>query len=208
MLRKQLNIWNNLFSRVQKLPEENRSWVSVVALANTGFGFTLFLDGFIYTGLVPEAQALGMLVFSLIFMIGLGYFIAGVIELRLGMHNTGYVVMAYSVFGFVIGSIYLFSYGLKLFYPPSPTVMLAFWIFWIFVSALSGVILRPLGRIVSINLYWLAVTFALFAAAGYGNPVVELVTGIVAFAQGILNWYIVAGVVVNTTYGKMLVPMR
>lgn len=188
--------------------EENSGWVSVAALANTGFGFALFLDGFIYTGLVSESYALGLLVFTLLFMIGIGYFIAGVIELRKGAASTGYVILAYSVFGFVIGSVYLFSYGIHLFYPPTPTVMLAFWIFWVFISLISGVILRPLGKMISLNLYWLAITFALLAAAGYGNLLVELITGIVAFAQGIYNWYLVSAMVVNTTYGKLLLPLK
>lgn len=190
------------------MAEEKANWVSVAALANTGFAFALFLDGFIYTGLIPEAAALGMLVFTLIFLVGFGYAIAGIIELRRGEANTGFVILAYSVFGFLLGSVFLFSYGIPLFPPPSPLTLVAFWVFWIFVSLVSGVILKPLGKMISINLYWLAITFAFFAAAGYGNPVISLITGILAFAQGLYNWYIVAAIVVNTTFQKMLLPLK
>jgi hypothetical protein len=30
----------------------------------------------------------------------------------------------------------------------------------------------------------------------------------VAFAQGIYNWYLVSAMVVNTTYGKLLLPLK
>ncbi len=190
------------------MSEPNKDWVSVAAIANMGFGFLLFLDGFIYTGIVSLANALGLLVFSLFFIVGLGYLIAGIIELKLGAGNTGYVILAYSLFGFILSATFLLSYGLHLFYPPTPTVLLAFWIFWIFVSIISGVILRPLGRMIEINLYWLAITFAFFAAAGYGNLLISLIAGILAFVQAFYNWYIVSAIVVNTTFKKLIIPMK
>ncbi|KAA8922246.1 hypothetical protein [Thermoplasma sp.] len=183
-------------------------FASVVALANMGFGFMLFLDGFIYTGIVPLNDSLGMLVFNLFWIVGIGYFIAGIVEVRNGQIQTGFVVLAYSLFGFILWSVYFFSYGMRLFYPPTPTDLLVFWIFWMFISVLSGVLLHPLGRMFEINLYWLAVTFALFAAAGYGNLLVEFVAGVVSFLQGFYNWYLTSATVVNTVYKKLLLPLR
>lgn len=190
------------------MSNEIKDWASVAVIANTGFGFLLFLDGFIYTGIVTLPDALGLLIFSLLVIVGFGYLIAGLIELRKGAENTGFVILAYSLFGFILGMVFLFSYGLQLFYPPTPTLMLCFWIFWIFVSIISGIILRPLGRMIEINLYWLAITFILFAVAGYGNLLISLITGIVAFAQAFYNWYLVSAIVVNTTYKKLLIPLK
>lgn len=187
--------------------EEKIEWASLAALANTGFGFTLFINGFIYTGIVTLPDVLGLLVVSLVVIIGVGYFIAGVIELRRGAEAPGYVIMAYSMFGFIIGFLYLFSYAIPIFTPPTPTVLLIFWIFWIFFSILSGIILRPMGKLVAINLYWLAITFALFAAAGWGNTSIEFVAGVFAFAQGIYNWYLFSAIAVNSTFKKLILPL-
>ncbi len=190
------------------MSEESKQWVSGAVLANMGFGFLLFLNGFMYTGLVGLGESLGLLVMSLLFIVGLGYLIAGIIELRMGAFNTGFVILAYSIFGFVLATTYLLSYGLRLFYPPSPTVLLVWWIFWIFISIVSGIILRPLGRMIEINLYWLAITFVLFAVAGYGNLLVSFIAGIIAFAQAFYNWYLVLAIVANTTFKKLIVPLK
>jgi succinate-acetate transporter protein len=192
----------------ETMSRENYQWGSVAVIANTGFGFLLFMNGFIYTGILTLTSDFVVLVFSLVFLIGIGYAIAGLIELRRGQETTGWVIIAYSLFGFIIGGVYLFSYGIPLLPIPSPTAFLVFWIFWIFVSIVSGVILKPLGKMIAINLFWLAVTFALFAAAGYGNPVVALVAGIFAFAQSFYNWYLVAALMINTTYKKMYLPLK
>jgi succinate-acetate transporter protein len=191
-----------------KMTEEHSGWASVAALANTGFGFMLFLNGFMYTGLITTSESIALLVTNLMWIVGFGYLIAGIIELRRGADNTGFVILAYSLFGFIVGTLYLITYGLRIFPPPTPTSLLVFWIFWIFVSVISGVILRPLGKMISINLYWLAITFLLFAIAGYGSVIVSLVAGIFAFAQGFYNWYLVAAIVVNTTYKKLLLPLK
>ncbi|MGC8861132.1 MAG: hypothetical protein ACP5QH_08045 [Thermoplasmata archaeon] len=190
------------------MSEENVGWASGAALANMGFAFLLFLDGFVYTGLLSLSDVIAMLVINLIWIVGIGYLVAGVIELRRGAEATGFVILAYSLFGFILGIIFLITYGLKIFPPPSPNAMMVFWIFWIFVSIISGVILRPLGKMISINLYWLAVTFLFLGLAGYGNVLISLITAILAFAQSFYNWYIVAALVINTTYKKLILPLK
>lgn len=190
------------------MAEEKKGWASVSALANTGFGFMLFLNGFFLTGIVPEADTFGLMTFSMFFLVGLGYLIAGIIELKRGQANTGYVILVYSMFGFLTGFIYLLSTVLAIMAYPTPTVWLIYWIFWIFISIISGIILTPIAKMVSINLYWLAITFALFAIAGYGNLAIAFIAGIVAFAQGFYNWYIVAAVVILETHGRPVLPLR
>ncbi|MCE4606075.1 MAG: hypothetical protein F7B59_01915 [Desulfurococcales archaeon] len=188
--------------------EENVNWASVSAIGNTGFAFALFITGFTYTGLVPFADSLGILIFTLLCLIGLGYFLASIIELRNNMGSTGFVILVWSLFGFIAGFVYLFTYAIPILSQPSPTTFLMFWLFWIFMALVSGVVLRPLGKMISANLYWLAITFAFLAAAAYGNTIVIFTAGIISLAQSLYNWYLTAAIIINNTYRKNIIPLK
>ncbi|MCE4607417.1 MAG: hypothetical protein F7B61_00445 [Caldisphaeraceae archaeon] len=188
--------------------DRDTSWASVSAIGNTGFAFALFITGFTYTGLVPFADSLGILIFTLLFLIGLGYFLSSIIELRNNMGSTGFVILVWSLFGFIAGLVYLFTYSIPILQQPSPTTFLMFWLFWIFMALVSAVVLKPLGKMISANLYWLAITFAFLAAAAYGNLAVIFAAGIISFAQSLYNWYLTAAIIINNTYRKNVVPLK
>lgn len=192
------------------MAEENKGPASVSVLANTGFGFMLFLDFFIYSGTVSIFDAMGMLIFALFFLVGVSYLIAGIIEVKRGEGAVAWIILIYSMFGFATGFIYLASYIIPGITSPLslPTLMFMYWVFWIFISIVSGVVLLKHGIMIGINLFWLAATFLLFAIAGYQIAAIEIIASIFALVQGFYNWYLVAAIVINTTYRRMLLPLK
>ena len=86
--------------------------------------------------------------------------------------------------------------------------MFMYWIFWIFISIVSGVLLLKHGIMIGINLFWLAATFLLFAIAGYQIAAIEIVASIFALIQGFYNWYLFAAILINTNYRKMIIPLK
>jgi succinate-acetate transporter protein len=189
------------------MAEEKSEWALASPLGGTGFGMAVWTVGFAFSGLIPVGAGLASAAVNLLWFAGFAQFIAAIIEFRRGSHALGYTHGSYGIFGLATGFMFYTTLGTGTFTFPVAAAMAWYWIGWALISVILAVTTIPVSKMFSVDLWWLAIVFVLFAAGSYSI----LITHIAAWmliAMALYTWYIVAAFSINTSFGKNIVPVK
>lgn len=193
--------------------QQGQGWTPPLAdpapLGLGAFALTTFLFSVANAGLVPE-DAIRFYIPVALFYGGLAQLIAGLFEFR--NHNifgsTGFV--SYGAFWIALGFFELFVRQFDL---AAPGVRLAalgwFFVAWAIFTAIMWLGSWGLHAALGITFTLLLVTFIILAIAVFGGPNESIlhIGGYVGIVTAVAAWYIVAADVLNTVYGRTILPV-
>jgi uncharacterized protein len=173
------------------------------------FALTTFVFSIANAGLVPE-DSLRFYIPVALFYGGLAQFVAGLFEFRNNniFGSTGFV--SYGAFWIALG---LFELFVRQFDLAVPGVRLAalgwFFVAWAIFTAIMWLASWGLHAALGVTFTLLLATFILLALAVFGGPNEGLlhIAGYVGIVTAVAAWYIVAADILNTVYGRVILPL-
>jgi uncharacterized protein len=173
------------------------------------FALTTFAFSIANAGLVPE-DAIRFYIPLALFYGGLAQFVAGLFEFRNKniFGSTGFV--SYGAFWIALGVVELFARQFEL---GAPGVRLAalgwFFVCWAIFTAIMWLGSWGLHAALGVTFTLLLATFILLAIAVFGgpNPATLHIAGYVGIVTAIAAWYVVAADVINSVYGRTILPL-
>ena len=168
-------------------------------LGLAGFAMTTFILSMVNSNLVGPAGLGAVVALALVYG-GVAQLLAGMWEFRMG--NT-FGAVAFSSFGAFWLSVYFGAGALT-----GHADALFLWSWAIFTAYMTVAALRVSGSVLVVFVL-LTVTFVLLALGHDGGGSTSLVHagGFVGIATAIAAWYASFGAVVNSTFGKEVVPL-
>jgi succinate-acetate transporter protein len=182
-------------------------WALASPLGGTGFAMTVWVVGFVFSGIVMPSSGIAAAAVNLLIFAGLTQFVAGIIEFRRGSHALGYTHGSYGAFGISTGLLFYTTLGCNIFPFPDPATMAMYWIGWAIITVILAITTIPVSKMFSIALWWLVIVFILFAIGGYSTPILNI-GGYLTSALGLYTFYVVAAFSINTSFGKNIIPIK
>jgi succinate-acetate transporter protein len=173
------------------------------------FALTTFAFSIANAGLVPEDALRFYIPVALVYG-GLAQFVAGLFEFR-NMNvfgSTGFV--SYGAFWISLGLVELFARQFAL---GAPGVRLAalgwFFVCWTIFTAIMWIASWGVHTALGATFTLLLATFILLAWAVFAGPPngILQIAGWVGIATAIAAWYIVAADVINSVFGRTILPL-
>jgi succinate-acetate transporter protein len=173
------------------------------------FALTTFVFSIANAGLVPE-DALRFYIPVALFYGGLAQFVAGLFEFRNNniFGSTGFV--SYGAFWIALGVFELFVRQFDLAVPGVRLAALGwFFVAWTIFTAIMWIASWGLHAALGITFTLLLATFIILAIAVFGGPNESIlhIGGYVGIVTAVAAWYIVAADVINTVYGRTILPL-
>ena len=193
--------------------DENQGWTPPLAdpapLGLGGFALTTFAFSIANAGLVPEDALRFYIPLALIYG-GLAQFVAGLFEFRnknvFGV--TGFV--SYGAFWISLGAVELFARQFELGAPGVRLTALGwFFVCWTIFTVIMWIASWGVHAALGVTFTLLLATFVILAIAVFGgpNPSILHIAGYVGIVTAIAAWYIVAADVLNSVYGRTILPL-
>ncbi|MDX6381411.1 MAG: uncharacterized protein QOI57_2435 [Rubrobacteraceae bacterium] len=178
-------------------------------LGLAAFALTTFAFSIANAGLVPE-DSLRFYITLALFYGGLAQFVAGLFEFR---NNNVFGATGFTSYGAFWMSLGVFELLIRQFDLAVPGVRLAA-LGWFFVSWAIFTFIMWLGSwglhaALGVTFTLLLATFILLALAVFGGPNEGLlhIAGYVGIVTAVAAWYIVAADILNTVYGRVILPL-
>jgi uncharacterized protein len=178
------------------------------------FALTTFVFSIANAGFVPE-DSLRLFIPVAIFYGGLAQLIAGLYEFRNRniFGTTGFV--SYGAFWLALGTVELLTRQFDIAAPGVRLTALGwFFLAWTIFTVIMWIASWGIHTALGVALTLLLVTFVLlilaFFAAPNGmpiNPGILHIAGYVGIVTSVAAWYIVAADVINTVYGRAILPL-
>ncbi len=175
-------------------------WSNPGIVGLMGFALTTMVTGLHNAGYFGAGPTLALaLAFG-----GTAQFVAGVIDLRKGNLFGGSAFMSYGAFWWSVYAlvVWLPAHGIK---PDGPQLAAFFFVWAMFTFAFVLAVFKH-GKFLSILFILLFIAFILLVLKELGKASPMLV-GWEIFITGALAWYIAMAILVNTTYGKTVLPL-
>jgi len=178
----------------------NKDWANPAIVGLMGFALTTMATGLHVMGYWGAVPTLAMaLAFG-----GTAQFVAGIIDLRRGSIFGGTAFTSYGAFWWsvFIKDVILPNFGLNI----GAIGNAGFDLMWfLFTFALMLASFR-IGKLISLLFILLWIAFGLLVLLFLGMAPAVLV-GAEVFITGLVAWYIAMAEVVNTVYGKKVLPI-
>lgn len=179
-----------------------------------GFALTTFVFSIANAGIVPE-DTLRLFIPLALFYGGLAQFVAGLFEFR---NNNIFGSTAFVSFGTFWISLGVFELFVRQFDLAAPGVRLAglgwFFLAWTIFTVIMWIGSWGVHTALGVAFTVLLATFVLLILAFFtapsgepANPGVLHIAGYVGIVTAIIAWYIVAADVINTVYGRTILPL-
>jgi succinate-acetate transporter protein len=178
------------------------------------FALTTFVFSIANAGLVPE-DSLRLFIPVAIFYGGLAQLIAGLYEFRNRniFGTTGFV--SFGAFWIALGTVELLTRQFDIVAPGVRLTALGwFFVAWSIFTVIMWIASWGLHTALGVAFTVLLVTFILLALAFFAAPAGEPVNpgllhiaGYAGIITAIVAWYIVAADVINTVYGRTILPL-
>ena len=194
------------------MAEENQGWTPPLAdpapLGLGAFALTTFAFSIANAGLVPEDALRFYIPVALVYG-GLAQFAAGLFEFR-NMNvfgSTGFV--SYGAFWIALGTVELLTRQFGI----GERVLVAalgwFFVAWVIFTAIMWIASWGVHTALGATFTLLLATFILLAWAVFAGPPngILQIAGWVGIATAIAAWYIVAADVINSVYGRTILPL-
>lgn len=175
-------------------------WANPAVVGLMGFALTTMATGLMLLGLWKAGPTLALaLAFG-----GTAQFIAGLIDMRNGSIFGGSAFMSYGAFWWAvfIKDVILPAFGVKV------GVMgeVGFALMWFLFTFAFMIASFRVGKFLSALFVLLWIAFGLLTILPLGMVPVKLV-GIEVFVTGLLAWYIAMAELVNSVYGRKVLPL-
>ena len=174
------------------------------ALGLGGFALTTFLLNVVNSGLI-SGDNLGMILPIGIFYGGLAQFLAGMWEFKRGDTFGATCFSSFGAFWMAVAlMIILEDIGVI---PPVPREgMAVLFIAWGIFTAYATIASLKVNKAVTAIFVTLVILFFLLAA-GEWNATVHKIAGYEGILCALIAWYTSAGVLINTLFGREVVPL-
>jgi len=174
------------------------------ALGLGGFALTTFILNVVNAGLV-SAESLGMVLPVGIFYGGLAQFCAGMWEFKRGDTFGATCFSSFGAFWMAVAvMVVMENTGVIPKVPPEGMAVL--FIAWGIFTAYATIASLKVARAVTAIFVTLTILFFLLAA-GEWNPIVHKIAGYEGILCALIAWYTAAGVLINTLYGRDVLPL-
>ncbi len=182
-------------------PAYKEWWANPAVVGLMGFATTTMATGLHNVG---YWEAGPMLALAIAFG-GTAQFIAGVVDLRKGSIFGGSAFMAYGAFWWAIFAI---AYVLpKTGITVGPKDMLGFFLMWTLFTATFFVASIKVGKYLSVLFALLLLAYVLLDVMTGGGAISRPLVGWEIFITGLVAWYIASATLVNTVYGRKVLPL-
>lgn len=186
-----------------------------VPLSAFAFAFAVGILGVIDSGILPAAAETTLLLATLFGIGSIGLFIGGLWEYRAGELFGGTFGVGYAGFLFSTGLFFKFFYGPLITSAGlnNTNHTLAVWyIFWALFTLIFAISARTiaLAAVAPFSLAFLTLvilTIALFGGTSAWAADVTRIGGWVAILDGFAAGYLGAALVINTSFGKAILPL-
>ncbi len=175
-------------------------WANPAVVGLMGFATTTMATGLHNVGYWGPGPTLSLAIaFG-----GTAQFIAGIVDLRKGSIFGGSAFMSYGAFWWAV--FFLLHIQAKTGVAPGPHDLLGFFLMWtLFTFAFCIAVLR-VGKFLAVLFWLLLLAFLLLDGVVLGK-IPAAVAGWEIFITGLVAWYIAMATLVNTVYGKKVLPL-
>jgi succinate-acetate transporter protein len=175
-------------------------WANPAVVGLMGFATTTMATGLHNVGYWGAGPTLALAIaFG-----GTAQFVAGVIDLRKGSIFGGSAFMSYGAFWWAIFALLYVqpNAGLK----AGPNEQFGFFLMWTLFTLTFCIASLRVGKYLSILFWLLLLAFVMLDGVTLGM-VSAVWTGWVIFVVGLLAWYIASATLVNTVFGRTVLPL-
>ena len=175
-------------------------WANPAVVGLMGFGTTTMATGLHNVGYWGIGPTLALAIaFG-----GTAQFVAGIVDLRKGSIFGGSAFMSYGAFWWAIFALLYVqpNAGLK----AGPNEQLGFFLMWTLFTLSFCIAAMRVGKYLSILFWLLLLAFLLLDGVTLGIVPAAL-AGWEIFVVGLLAWYIASATLVNTVYGRTVLPL-
>ena len=177
-------------------------------LGLAAFALTTFAFSIANAGLVPEDAIRLYIPLALVYG-GVAQLLAGLFEFRNNnvFGSTGFT--SYGAFWIALGILELFARQFGIAEPVVPIAAAWFFLSWAIFTAIMWIGSWGVHTALGVTFTLLLATFVLLALAFFGgpNPAILHIGGYVGIVTAAAAWYIVAADVLNTVYGRTILPL-
>jgi len=159
-------------------------------------------------GIVPEDAIRLYIPLALVYG-GLAQLIAGIFEFRNVNIFGSTAFVSYGAFWIALGILELFARQFGIAEAVVPVAVAWFFVSWTIFTAILWIGSWGVHAALGVTFTLLLATFALLALAFFGgpNPTVLHIAGYVGIVTAAAAWYIAAADVLNTVYGRTILPV-
>jgi succinate-acetate transporter protein len=175
-------------------------WANPAVVGLMGFATTTMATGLHNVGYWGAGPTLAL---SIAFG-GTAQFIAGVVDLRKGSIFGGSAFMSYGAFWWSL--YFLLFIDPKMGMAAGKPEELGFFLMWTLFTFAFCVAVQKVGKYLAVLFWLLFLAFVLLDGVVLGI-VPKVLTGWEIFIVGLLAWYIAMATLVNTVYGKKVLPL-
>jgi len=175
-------------------------WANPAVVGLMGFGLTTMATGLHNVGYWSAGPTLALAIaFG-----GTAQFIAGIVDLRKGSIFGGSAFMSYGAFWW---SLFVLLYVQpKTGIPAGKPEELGFFLMWTLFTLAFCAAVHRIGKLLALLFWLLFLAFLLLdgVVLGFVSP---RLTGWEIFVTGLVAWYIAMATLVNTVYGRKVLPL-
>jgi len=184
------------------MPENKLANVGALGLG--GFALTTFVLNIVNAGLV-SAASLGMVLPLGIFYGGLAQFCAGMWDVKRGDTFGATCFSSFGAFWMAVAVMVLLEYAGVI--PAVPREgMAVLFIAWGLFTAYATVASFKLPKGITAIFVTLTILFFLLAI-GEWSPIVHRIAGWEGILTALIAWYCSAAILINSTYGRVVLPL-
>ncbi len=175
-------------------------WANPAVVGLMGFATTTMATGLHNVGYWGAGPTLAL---SIAFG-GTAQFIAGIVDLRKGSIFGGSAFMSYGAFWWAV--FFLLHVQAKTGVAPGPHELLGFFFMWTLFTFAFCVAVQRVGKYLAVLFWLLFLAFVLLDFVVLGKCPAP-VAGWEIFITGLVAWYIAMATLVNTLYGRKVLPL-
>ena len=175
-------------------------WANPAVVGLMGFATTTMATGLHNVGYWGPGPTLALAIaFG-----GTAQFIAGLVDLRKGSIFGGSAFMSYGAFWWSV--FFLLHVQAKTGVAPGPHELLGFFLMWTLFTLAFCIAVQRVGKFLAFLFWLLLLAFVLLDLVVLGK-VSAVIAGWEIFITGLVAWYIAMATLVNTVYGRKVLPL-
>ncbi len=188
------------------MSEENVKLANVGALGLGGFALSTFILNIVNAGWVDE-KTIGIVMPVALFYGGLAQFMAGMWDVRRGDTFGATCFSSFGAFWMGVATFFFLNLaGVPGFTGVPPAGVAIVMIAWGIFTFYATIAALKLPKAVTWVFITLTILFFLLAIGEF-VPIVHMIAGYEGVLCSLIAWYASAGILINTTYGRTVLPL-